>query len=98
MLCTVLLVLLGMSEFRTYFEPSTSSGMLIQTNHDDDKFHINLDIEMPFMPCDVVGLDVEDSMGYHIVDYYSDLKKARLDADGNILSIENYNEKQAPRD
>ena len=70
MICTVLLVLLSMSEFRAYFESSTSSNMLIQTSHASDRFHINLDIEMPRMPCDVIGLDVEDNLGYHIVDYF----------------------------
>ena len=57
-----------------------------------------MDIEFPNMPCDVIGLDVEDSMGYHIVDYYNDLKKARLSPEGEVLSIENYGEKTASRD
>lgn len=70
MACTVLLVLLSLSEFRAYFEPSTSSSMLVQTSHASDRFHINIDIEMPRMPCDVIGLDVEDNLGYHVVDYF----------------------------
>lgn len=70
MICTVMLVMLGLSEFRAYLEPSTSSSMLVQTSHTSDTFHINLDISMPRMPCDVVGIDVEDSIGYHVVDYF----------------------------
>ena len=80
--CTVLLVLLSMSEFRAYFEPATSSNMLIQTSHASDNFHINIDIEMPRMPCDVISLDVEDSMGYHVVDYYGEMVKTRMSVDG----------------
>lgn len=50
---------------------------------------------MPFMPCDIIGLDLEDSMGNHVQDYYGELHKNRLDKDGVILSTESYEEKQA---
>ena len=50
------------------------------------------------MPCDVVGLDVEDNLGYHVVDYYGEMNKIRLDKDGNMLEIETFDEKNAPRD
>lgn len=85
MACTILLVMLSLSEFKTYFGPSTSSSMLIQTSHASDRFHINIDIEMPRMPCDVISLDVEDNLGYHVVDYYGEMTKTRMDRDGLML-------------
>lgn len=98
MACTILLVLLSLSEFRSYFEPSTSSNMIIQTSHTSDKFHINIDIEMPRMPCDVIGLDVEDNMGYHIVDYYGEMHKTRTDRLGNLLQVETEEERNVSRE
>ena len=98
MACSILLVLLTLSEFRTYFDPSTSSNMIIQKSHNSDKFHINIDIEMPRMPCDVIGLDVEDNMGYHIVDYAGELQKIRMDSMGNMLETETYDDHSLPRD
>ena len=98
MACSILLVLLTLSEFRTYFEASTSSNMIIQTSHTSDKFHINIDIEMPRMPCDIIGLDVEDNMGYHIVDYYGEMHKTRMDSLGNMLDIDTIEDKSLPRD
>ena len=67
----------------------------MSSSHASDKFHINIDIEMPFMPCDIIGLDLEDSMGNHVQDYYGELHKNRLSADGEILSTETYEEKQS---
>lgn len=71
--------------------------MIIQTSHLSDKFRINIDIEMPRMPCDVIGLDVEDNMGYHIVDYYGEMHKTRMDSDGTMLTIETIEERSVSR-
>ena len=49
------------------------------------------------MPCDVIGLDLEDSTGNHIQDYYGELHKNRLDSNGNIVSTESWAEKTANR-
>lgn len=52
---------------------------------------------MPYMPCDVIGIDVEDSIGNHIQDYYGELHKHRLSKSGESLSIESTKEKNANR-
>ena len=96
-ICTVVLVLLAITEIRTYVKPSTSSMITIQSSHDSDKFHINLDIVMPFMPCDVIGLTLEDQMGNRVTDYYGELHKHRLSNRGEELSIETWEEKNANR-
>ena len=49
------------------------------------------------MPCDVVGVDVEDSIGNHIQDYYGELHKHRIDSDGENLSVETWKEKNENR-
>ena len=96
-ICTIVLVMLTISEVRTYVKPSTSSMITIQSSHDADKFHVNLDIVMPFMPCDVIGLTIEDKMGNRVNDYYGELHKHRLNSDGEELSIETWEEKNANR-
>ena len=96
-ICTVVLVLLAITEIRTYISPSTSSMITIQSSHDSDKFHINLDIVMPYMPCDVIGLTLEDQMNNRVTDYYGELHKHRLNSDGEELSIETWEEKSANR-
>lgn len=49
------------------------------------------------MPCDVIGLDLEDQMGNQIDDYYGDLHKNRIDSEGNHLSTETWTEKNDKR-
>jgi hypothetical protein len=53
---------------------------------------------MPKMPCDVISLDVEDSMGYHVVDYYGEMVKTRMSADGEMLEPETEAERSVSRD
>jgi len=45
---------------------------------------------MPKMPCDVIGLTLEDQMGNRVSDYYGELKKHRIDKKGNELSVETW--------
>ena len=77
-ICTVILILLGASEIKTYLEPSTTAEIFTQSSHASDTFKINIDIVLPKMPCDIIGLDLEDQLGNHISDYYGELHKHRL--------------------
>ena len=52
---------------------------------------------MPRMPCDVIGLNVEDSMNNRVSDYYGELHKHRLDKNGKELSVETWEEKSENR-
>jgi len=56
--CAIALVLLTITEVHNYMKPSTSSQISIQSSHDTDTFHINIDVVMPRMPCDIVGLSL----------------------------------------
>lgn len=91
------LVFLTVTEIRTYMQPQTSSMIGVQASHTKDVFKINIDVEMPFMPCDIIGLDLMDQMGNHVTDYYGELKKHRLDKFGEEVSIESWQEKNANR-
>ena len=49
------------------------------------------------MPCDVIGLTIEDQMGNSVEDVDGDLKKHRLDMNGVELSVETFQEKNDER-
>ena len=95
--CTVVMILLGVSEIKSYVSPSVSSNLFIGTSHKSDVFHANIDITFPYMPCDVLGLNLRDSLENYINDYYGEVHKHRLDADGNDVGIESWTEKNALR-
>lgn len=86
LICTVVLVLLCISEVGTYFTVETKSDMLVDISHREDRLDINIDILFPKIPCDMLTLDVQDVMGTHIVDVSGSLFKNRLDSKGVILS------------
>ena len=77
--CTIVMVVLGTSEIRNYFQHQTSSSLFISTSHSSDTFHANLDITFPYIPCDIIGLSLRDSLNNHVSDYYGELHKHRLD-------------------
>ena len=56
--CTVLLVVLCMTEVGKYMTVNTKSDMLVDISHRDDRLNINVDIVFPRMPCDILSLDV----------------------------------------
>ena len=58
---------------------------------------MNLDIEFPRMPCDILGLDVEDILGTHKTDVMGELFKKRLDSNGKVLSTESAHDKEESR-
>ena len=89
--------MLSITELKTYITPATSSTVYIQTSHRLDTIRVNIDIDLPYMPCDVIGIDVEDSIGNHIQDYYGELHKHRLSSSGESLSIESWKEKNDNR-
>ena len=52
---------------------------------------------MPYMPCDVIGIDVEDSIGNHMQDYFGHLTKSRITSEGTYHSEETVSEKNENR-
>jgi len=63
LICTGVIVVLGVQETTTYIRSSTSSKIVIENTHSRDKFHANLDISFPFIPCDLIGLTIIDGLG-----------------------------------
>jgi hypothetical protein len=60
--------------------------MLVDISHHDDRLNINVDIDFPKMPCDILSLDVQDVMGTHVVDIAGSLFKKKLSKTGEVLS------------
>jgi hypothetical protein len=75
-----------MTEIGHYMSVQTKSDMLVDISHHDDRLNINIDLEFPKMPCDVLSLDVQDVMGTHTVDIAGSLFKKKLSKTGEVLS------------
>lgn len=57
-ICTIILVLLCITEVSKYLTVAITSEMLVDISHNDDRLNINVDIVFPKMPCEVLSLDV----------------------------------------
>ena len=66
----------------------SKSELIIDLTHRDDFVNVNLDVMFPFMPCDILSLDVHDILGTHKTDVMGDIKKHKLDNNGNLISTE----------
>ena len=44
-----------------------------------------MDVVFPRFPCDLLGLDVQDIMGTHLVDITGTLMKKKLSAEGEVV-------------
>ena len=93
--CTIVMVVLGISEIKRYTEHQTHSNLFIGTSHKADLFHANIDITFPYVPCDIIGLNLRDSLENTVYDYYGELHKHRIDKDGNEVSVETWDEKNS---
>jgi len=89
-----LMIILFISEFRSFINIKTSSEMLVDTSHSQDLLKINIDIVLNKLPCSIVSLDVQDMMGNHAVNIHGKLLKNRVDRNGGF--IEQYTEPAHP--
>jgi len=83
---TVIMVMLFLSELRSYMEIKTSSEMFIDINRGGEKLIINIDITLHRLPCMILSLDIQDVMGSHSVNVHGTLHKDFLDQNGVMLS------------
>lgn len=81
------MILLFISEFRSFIKIKTSSEMQVDTSHSQELLKINMDLFITKLPCSIVSLDVQDVMGTHSLNIHGNLVKNRIDEHGNLISI-----------
>ena len=81
-------------EVQNYLNVESHAELIIDTSHRDDFVNINVDIEFPKVPCDILSLDVQDVLGTHKTDVMGELNKHRIDEHGKILSTVTVQETQ----
>lgn len=81
----IIMAILFISELNAYIEIDETSEMYVDVGHASDKIRVNLDMEFPRFPCDILSLDAQDIMGSHHVNLEGDLKKIRLDQNQKVM-------------
>lgn len=62
-----------------------TSELIIDTSEEDQFFNLNIDVTFNKAPCQILGLDIVDVTGVHMVDIAGTLHKNVLDENGNVL-------------
>lgn len=92
-LTLVLIFILCLSEFSTFWNPQLVSDLQVDISNQSEKININIDIDLPKLPCHIISVDVEDIIGSHIVDTEGNLLKRVIDQQGRIIETINVNER-----
>ncbi|EGR33515.1 hypothetical protein IMG5_050820, partial [Ichthyophthirius multifiliis] len=62
-----------------------TSEMFVDSLRGGQKIRVNLDIDFPKFPCDILSLDFQDIMGSHSVNVEGDLHKTRITKTGEYF-------------
>jgi hypothetical protein len=73
----MVIISLCMFEISAFFDDKITSVLEIQQMDPSEKMFINIDIDFPACPCDVISLDIQDEMGSHLMNVGDTLKKIR---------------------
>ena len=71
-----------LSEFSSLLSIDTKSEIFVDILTDQKLVNVRLNISFPKMPCEYLGLDLQDSQGRHEVGFHKDSKKIPLNDNG----------------
>jgi hypothetical protein len=83
-----LAAILIFNQFNILLSPEVFSEIEVDHFKDDKDLTVNLSLRIPKYPCAILSLDKLDQVHTHTVDVAENLKKVRLDSEGN--DIEDY--------
>lgn len=85
-----IILFLLVREISVLFTPTISRNSdVIQDNEIHAKINVNLSVDMPFVPCNLVSVDQEDSIGNHRMDISDTLQKYNIEQNGEINLFNN---------
>ncbi|GAB6023900.1 hypothetical protein CHUAL_008635 [Chamberlinius hualienensis] len=77
--CCLFIVFLFLAEFASFINPEMQSELFVNGNTNvDEKIPVRLNISLPYLKCEYVGLDIQDDLGRHEVGFVEDILKVEL--------------------
>lgn len=90
LISSIIMGLLFLNEFINFNTYKTSSIMYVDVNKGADKLKVNIDIDIDHIPCDLLAILTADALGEKSIDIKGEIKKTRLDKNGNKLDENKY--------
>jgi hypothetical protein len=66
--CAAVVFALASVEIKYYLQPQSHSQIFASKSHSQETFPLNIDVTFPFVPCDVIGLNIRDALKHSIDD------------------------------
>lgn len=79
--CVTIIIILLICELASYLSPEIVSELFVENIESagySDKINVYLNISLPKLSCDVVGLDIQDEGGRHEVGFLNDTTKTPI--------------------
>lgn len=77
--CCLFLLFLFLSEFIAFINLDVTSELFVDhPGSEKERILVRINISLPRLPCDVVGLDIQDDMGRHEVGFVENTEKMPL--------------------
>jgi hypothetical protein len=84
-----IILFLFVREILDLFTPTiTRNSDVIQDSEIHAKINVNLSVNIPFVPCNLISVDQEDSIGNHRMDVSDTLHKFNMEANGHISTYD----------
>jgi hypothetical protein len=84
-MCAVVVTILLINELVGFFSLEVESGMRIDHRKEDQFVEVHLAIDLPYFPCQLIGLDVSDYIGTHRLGDNEHLQYLALSPAGEVL-------------
>lgn len=79
-----LILMLFLSEFVSFLTPIRTTSLSVDTGR-DELFSVHLEMDMPYINCDVIGVDALDAGGTIRLEIENELFKIPIDHYGNVV-------------
>ena len=84
------MLLLLMNEYFNYKKYNLTTLMYVDKNRGSDKLKVNLDIDLPNFPCELVSIEIKNDLGLKVHNIEGNLTVKGLDSNRRVISQKSY--------
>ncbi|CAG0912935.1 unnamed protein product [Notodromas monacha] len=95
--CCLFMAVLFISEFMSFISPEIVSELFVDNpGSAEDRIPVRINISLPRLPCQYVGLDIQDEMGRHEVGFVENTAKVPIENNAGCLFSSTFHINKVP--
>eukprot|EP00096_Caligus_rogercresseyi_P009569 TRINITY_DN326_c0_g1_i4.p1 TRINITY_DN326_c0_g1~~TRINITY_DN326_c0_g1_i4.p1 ORF type:complete len:291 (-),score=99.04 TRINITY_DN326_c0_g1_i4:457-1329(-) len=76
--CSAFIILMLITEFWYFITPDVQSELLVENANPTDRIPVRINVSLPRMKCEFLGIDIQDDMGRHEVGFVENTAKTPI--------------------